>query len=74
MVRRYGNYILYKPPFDWATAALWLSPVFLLFVGALVLWRMVRRRNRADSRELSAEDEAKVAEILARYQERQEGK
>ncbi|MBU2887122.1 cytochrome c-type biogenesis protein CcmH [Gilvimarinus agarilyticus] len=66
MVRRYGNYILYKPPLEWKTAVLWLAPALLLVLGTLVLWRMVRRRQTAPT-PLTDEDEAKIASMLAKY-------
>ncbi len=36
LVSRYGNFILYQPPFDKATLVLWLAPFVMLFVG--VFW------------------------------------
>ncbi|MDO3385583.1 cytochrome c-type biogenesis protein CcmH [Gilvimarinus sp. SDUM040013] len=71
MVRRYGNYILYKPPFKPATAALWLSPLILLGIGSFVLWRMVRRRARSDDGELSAADEDAVNQLVKKYSDKQ---
>lgn len=47
MVDRYGEFILYRPRFHAATAALWLTPVVLLGIGALVWWRMASRNRRA---------------------------
>ena len=45
MVARYGEYILYKPPFSARTAWLWLAPGFLLIIGAFVAVRVVRQRS-----------------------------
>jgi cytochrome c-type biogenesis protein CcmH len=38
LVSRYGNFILYKPPFNLSTAILWVGPfgVFLIMLGYLV--------------------------------------
>lgn len=42
---RYGDFILYDPPFEGATAALWLAPLALLAIAALVLRRIGARRD-----------------------------
>jgi cytochrome c-type biogenesis protein CcmH len=44
MVARYGNVILFRPPFDSTTAWVWIAPFLLLFVGVLVAVRIVRQR------------------------------
>ncbi len=41
---RYGDFVLYNPPFKPGTWILWLAPVFFLLVGLLVLMRMLRNR------------------------------
>ena len=45
LVQRYGDFVLYKPPVKPATWALWFGPALLLFVGAIVLVVVVRRRG-----------------------------
>lgn len=40
---RYGDFVLYDPPFRPDTWLLWLAPLGFLAVGGLVLWRMVRQ-------------------------------
>jgi cytochrome c-type biogenesis protein CcmH len=44
MVARYGNIILFRPPFIASTAWVWLAPFALLIVGVLVAARIVRQR------------------------------
>ncbi len=46
MVARYGNVILFRPPFERSTAWVWLLPFLLLIVGAFVAVRIVRQRGR----------------------------
>ncbi|MCY0536435.1 cytochrome c-type biogenesis protein, partial [Klebsiella pneumoniae] len=36
MVDRYGDFILYRPPFKASTVMLWLGPALLLLIGFLV--------------------------------------
>ncbi len=46
MTARYGDFVLYKPPFKPTTALLWVGPPLLL-VGALAgLFLMLRKRQR----------------------------
>ncbi len=47
VVDRYGEFVLFRPPFSVANAPLWLAgPVFLLLGGGLAM-AFVRRRARA---------------------------
>nr|WP_297357857.1 cytochrome c-type biogenesis protein [uncultured Caldimonas sp.] len=47
MVERYGEFVLYDPPLQWHTLALWAGPFALLVAGAAVAWRRVSARWRA---------------------------
>ena len=44
LVARYGDFVLYRPPFQSTTWALWGAPVFLLAIGAVVFVRILRAR------------------------------
>lgn len=44
MVARYGNVILFRPPFEASTAWVWVLPFLLLILGAFVAVRIVRQR------------------------------
>ena len=46
MIERYGDFVLYRPPMQGNTIALWALPIVLLFFGALVVFFTVRNRNR----------------------------
>jgi cytochrome c-type biogenesis protein CcmH len=45
MVARYGNVILFRPPFKPSTAWVWIAPFVLLLVGGFVAVRIVRKRT-----------------------------
>lgn len=47
LVTRYGDFILYKPPFKGTTMLLWIGPAMLLIGG--VGWLSLRLRRRAQS-------------------------
>ncbi|MBT8057171.1 MAG: cytochrome c-type biogenesis protein CcmH [Gammaproteobacteria bacterium] len=46
MVDRYGDFVLYRPPVQGNTLALWLIPIVLLGIGAIAVAFTVRNRNR----------------------------
>jgi len=45
LVRRYGSWVSYEPPFDRTTWILWLTPVALLAIGAFVARGSLKRRR-----------------------------
>ena len=63
MVARYGDFVLYRPPFKATTLALWLGPFLLLALGAFVFWRRVARRPRQEP-SLSEAERARAAKLL----------
>jgi cytochrome c-type biogenesis protein CcmH len=65
IVHRYGEYVLLKPEANGANLILWGSgPAMLLFGLGLVAVYLRRRKRREDEPALSAEDEARLAQIL----------
>tara|TARA_B100000029_G_scaffold515943_1_gene625680 strand:+ start:6277 stop:6687 length:411 start_codon:yes stop_codon:yes gene_type:complete len=44
LVARYGDFVLYRPPFHSRTWILWGAPVFLLFLGFVVFARILKAR------------------------------
>lgn len=46
LVERYGDFVLYRPPVQGNTIALWAVPIMLLFGGAVAVLFVVRNRNR----------------------------
>ena len=45
LIRSYGDYVTYDPPLSAVTAPLWIAPVALLVIGALVMRRSFRRKR-----------------------------
>ena len=45
MVERYGDFVLYKPPVQKNTYLLWLAPLVLLLIGALILRVNIKKRT-----------------------------
>ncbi len=46
LIQRYGTWISYRPTGEPAAWPLWLAPIFLLLVGALLISRRVRVKGR----------------------------
>ena len=57
MTDRYGDFVLYKPPFKPATALLWVGPPALLMFALAALFLMLRRRQRASPDDFDPETE-----------------
>lgn len=65
MVTRYGDFVLYRPPFKAVTLALWLGPALLVVLGLVLLWRTMRGLNRqAPAAALSSEERARLNVML----------
>ncbi|CAG4904074.1 unnamed protein product [Acidocella sp. C78] len=64
MVKRYGIYVLLKPPFRPETWLLWLSPGIAALIGLAVLL-FARRRRRATPPPLSPEETDRLKELLS---------
>jgi cytochrome c-type biogenesis protein CcmH len=46
MTDRYGDFVLYKPPFKPTTLVLWLGPALLLAIAAVALMVVIARRGK----------------------------
>jgi cytochrome c-type biogenesis protein CcmH len=46
MTERYGDFVLYKPPWKATTALLWGGPALLALLGMVLAWRTLRRGAR----------------------------
>ena len=64
MTSRFGNFVNYKPPFQWNTALLWLLPAGLLLVAFGLIW--------VSSRSSSPLEPEKQAENRPHFQTLQE--
>jgi len=67
LVERYGDFVLYEPPFKAVTGLLWVGPFALLLGGAgWLAWRLRRRRSEiAAEGALSAADRERARALLA---------
>lgn len=54
LVARYGDFVMYRPPLQPTTWALWSAPAILLLIGGAVFYRILRFRTT----QTLAEDDA----------------
>jgi cytochrome c-type biogenesis protein CcmH len=65
MVARYGDFVLYDPPFKASTLLLWAGPFALLPIGLIGLAVYMRsRRDRIPAVELTEQDRARADALL----------
>lgn len=69
MTERYGDYVLYKPPFKAKTWILWLSPAAFVFLAFFAAWRVGtsrrgRRAGKAEGQNVTGEQLASALRIL----------
>jgi cytochrome c-type biogenesis protein CcmH len=66
MVQRYGEFVLYRPPFKAVTLLLWLGPGLMLATGlAVLIYNLRRRRGQREEQPLSAEQQEQAELLLA---------
>jgi cytochrome c-type biogenesis protein CcmH len=46
MTDRYGEFVRFAPPLTAKTALIWGAPFFMLLLGGLIIYRVVRQRSR----------------------------
>lgn len=67
LVDRFGEFILYRPQVEKRTILLWATPAIAVLGGLLVVIGVIvrSRRQTGETPELTAEEKARVAKILA---------
>lgn len=63
MVRRYGDYVLFRPPVRGGTWLLWFGPLALVVIGGGALWAFARRRP-VETTALTPDEEARLDEVI----------
>lgn len=66
MTQRYGDFVLYRPPFKATTLLLWAGPALLLLIGGGLYWRTLRQGQAAPpAAPMSAEEADRADALLA---------
>lgn len=63
MVARYGDFVLYRPPFKTETLILWLGPFFILLFAVIFLFIFIKNKTKT-SRLVITDEERLQAEKL----------
>jgi len=61
MTDRYGDFVLYNPPFKATTSLLWLGPVAFLLIGLIAVFLFVRRKKSLPTADHADQDAEKLA-------------
>ena len=64
---RYGEFVLLKPRLNAHTIALWISPLFVVLAGMLLIWRRKAVSGIARPTTLTPDEEARVDRLLKDY-------
>lgn len=64
MTERYGDFVLYNPPFKAKTVLLWFGPVLFFLIGVIVVILFVRRKQTVPKQALSDEQRRKIRRLL----------
>lgn len=73
MTQRYGDFVLYNPPFKAKTGLLWIGPIAFLLIGLLMLVLFVRKKKMAKNnviseaeQEIAEQKKAKIKQLLSK--------
>ena len=66
LVSRYGDFVLYRPPWKLTTTLLWVGPFLLLGVGAVgLVFALRRRQKKLTDVTLSEAEHNRVTQLLS---------
>lgn len=71
LTSRYGDFVLYKPPFKPETFLLWLGPLLFFAIGGVVWFVTLRRRHNIESPQISEAARQQAAKLLAEEEDKQ---
>ena len=63
MTDRYGDFVLYNPPFKLKTGLLWIGPVVFLLIGLITVFLIARRKKTA-AVDVNVEKQQKIRNLL----------
>jgi len=74
MVERYGDYVLYRPPFKPMTWLLWFGPIMVFVFGVIFVVRFVKSQASIKAEEsLSEEDIERIKNLHADQSQAKQG-
>ncbi|MEW5771612.1 MAG: cytochrome c-type biogenesis protein [Pseudomonadota bacterium] len=64
LTNRYGDFVLYQPPFKPVTYLLWLGPLLFLMIGGVVWYATLKKRRALKDAPLDEKRLAAAAQLL----------
>lgn len=64
LTQRYGDFVLYRPPFKPVTYLLWLGPLLFLGVGAGIWYLALKKRRAIEAMPVDEKQRAAAAQLL----------
>jgi cytochrome c-type biogenesis protein CcmH len=64
MTERYGDFVLYRPPFNVKTLILWIAPILTLLLGGVGFWSLLKKRKENIAPTLSAKERERLNQLL----------
>ena len=61
MVTRYGDFVLYRPPFEPMTWLLWFGPLIIFLIGLIFVVRFMKSQNAGVQTESLSEEDIEQA-------------
>lgn len=70
---RYGDFVLYKPPFNARTMFLWLGPFVLFALGFVLLFVNIRKRqlHKQTAESLDTKEQNQLNDLLKQHGDKQ---
>lgn len=72
MTDRYGDFVLYNPPFKPKTGLLWVGPSAFLLIGLVMVFWIIRRKKQTVSTVIDKEKQEKIRRLLLNDTENEE--
>ena len=70
MTERYGDFVMYRPPFNAKTVILWVGPLVFVVIGLITLIIISRRKKKPSPEQgLSDQDKERIHSLLEEGEE-----
>ena len=64
LVQRYGDFVLYRPPFKRSTLILWAAPFLVLLIGGFILISRIKGKSREAEQPLTDSERKHLQQLL----------
>lgn len=64
MVARYGDFVLYKPPFKAQTYILWVGPFVFLLLAFVFLFVFIKNKQTVKEKEMTVEEKQRAKKLI----------